>query len=797
MLARHKMYSLINIFGLAVGLALCLIVIGHISYELSFEDFHENKDRIFRVNLKYRAEDTETYSSLIMSPLGPALKEGLPEAEKIATFRVIGNVDLSIGEDSFKSRYEGGQAGYEYDGNVFCAGPEYLKIFTLPLVAGNPETALKEPFTMLITEPAAQKYYKGINPVGQIVNINDKLTCRITGVLKEIPPNTQLQCEFIVSYSSLQHIDEDLASWEKYNHDFTYVILNENAEIATIESKIKDIFERNVGKETADKFEFELQPLKDIYFSYYGSGRMGDISPHGEASMMIEMGVVAGFVLLLAIANFINLSTARSSDRTREVGVRKVFGAHKAELIKQFIGESIIITFISIVIGLIAYEIFKIIIQDSLPRQMLADFYNNIIMVIIVAALTIVVGVLAGYYPALYLSRFRPIAVLQGKTGFRSSRSLLRKGLVVFQFTIAIGFICSTAILFRQTNFIMNMEPGFDKENMLVINLIGKKAAENASILKSEIQKNNQVLSITATNAPPGAQAYTSYVYYKDQSFEDSSRVVFKKFCVDKSFVSTFGLEVIRGQSFSEFGSVDGINAVMVTEAVVNELKITEPIGHKLYRKDGLVEIIGVLKDFHGTPLNYSYRSQIILSPEPEELTTLVVKLPPEDISASVTAIKDTWNSTFPGKTFDYTFLDDLIESNYNEDKGSVTMFTVISALAILIACLGIFGLVSFTAEKKTKEIGIRKVLGASVPNIIKMLSREFVILIALSNLIAWPLAYLMMQSFLEWFPFRVTIGPGTFILTGIAALALALLTSSFQAFKAAAANPVEALRHE
>jgi putative ABC transport system permease protein len=235
----------------------------------------------------------------------------------------------------------------------------------------------------------------------------------------------------------------------------------------------------------------------------------------------------------------------------------------------------------------------------------------------------------------------------------------------------------------------------------------------------------------------------------------------------------------------------------MVTETVVKDLKITEPIGHKLYRKDGLVEIIGVLKDFHGTPLNYAYRPQIILSPEPEELTTLVVKLPPEDISASVAAIKDTWDSTFPGKIFDYAFLDDLIESNYNDDKGSVKMFTVLSALAILIACLGIFGLVSFTAEKKTKEIGIRKVLGASVPNIIKMLSREFVILIALSNLIAWPLAYLMMQSFLEWFPFRVTIGPGTFLLTGIIALALAVLTSSFQAFKAAAANPVDALRCE
>jgi len=796
-LARHKIYSLINIFGLAVGLALCLIVIGHISYELGFEDFHENKDRIYRVNFKYLSEDAERYSSLVMSPLGPALREGLPEAERMAIFRIIGNIDLSIGEDSFSERYEGERAGYKYDANVFCAEPEYLEIFTLPLVAGDPKTALKEPFTMLITEPAAKKYFMGINPIGQVVKINDKLTCRITGVLKEIPSNTQLQCEFIVSYSSLRHIDENLTSWEKYDQDYVYVMLNKNASIAAIESKINDIYKRHVGDKTAAGYRFELQPMKDIYFSYYNSGRMGDISPHGEISMMIEMGVVAGFVLLLAIANFINLSTARSSDRNREVGVRKVFGAHKTDLIKQFIGESIIITSISVIIGLIAYEIFKIIIQGALPRQMLADFYKSGIMILLVVTLIIAVGILAGYYPALYLSRFRPITVLQQKSGLKSSRSLLRRALVIFQFTIAIGFICSTAILYRQTNFIMNMEPGFDKENMLVINLIGKKAAENAAILKNEIQKNNQVMSITASNAPPGTQAHTIYAYYKDQSFEDSSRVLFKKFCVDNSFVSTFGLEVIRGQSFSEYDPADGKNAVMVTESVVKELMISEPIGHKLYHKEGLVEIIGVLKDFHGTPLNYSYRPQIILSPEPEELTTLVVKLPPEDIAASVTAIKNTWDAIFPGKTFNYAFLDDLIEGNYNEDKGSVKMFMVLSGLAILIACMGIFGLVSFTAEKKTKEIGIRKILGASVPNIVKMLSSEFMLLIAISNIIAWPLAYLMMQSFLQWFPYRVSIGIGTFIFAGILALALALLTSGFQAVKAAGANPVDALRCE
>lgn len=796
-LARHKIYSLINIFGLAVGLALCLIVIGHISYELSFEDFHKNKDRIYRVNLKYRAEDTELYSSLVMSPLGPALREELPEAEKVAVFRVIGNIDLNIGEDSFLERYEAKSEGYKYDANIFCAGPEYLEIFTLPLVAGNPKTALREPFTMLITEPAAQKYFRGINPIGQVVKINDRLTCRITGVLKEIPSNTQLNCEFIVSYSSLKNIDENLASWKKNDQDFVYLLLKKNADISAIESKIKGIFKRRVGEEVAAGYQFELQPLKDIYFSYYGSGRRGDISPHGEASMMFEMGLMAGFVLLLAMANFINLSTARGSDRTREVGVRKVFGAQKSELIRQFIGESIIMTFISVVIGLIAYEVFKIIIQGSLPRQMFADFYDNNTMIILVIALTVAVGVLAGYYPALYLSRFRPIAILQGKTGLKSSKSLLRKALVVFQFTIAIGFICSTTILYRQTNFIMNMKPGFDKENMLVINLNGKKAAENAAILKSEIRKNNNILSVTATNDPPGSESHTLYGYYKDSSLEDSSMVVFKKFCVDNDFITTFGLQVIKGRSFSELGSVDSKNTVMITEAVVKELNLTEPIGHKLYRKSGFVEIVGVLKDFHGTPLNYSYRPQIILSPEPQELTTLVVKLPPDNIAGSVNAIKNTWDETFPGKTFDYAFLDDMIESNYNDDKGSVKMFTILSALTIIIACMGIFGLVSFTAEKKTREIGIRKVLGASVANIIRMLSREFVILIAISNFIAWPLAYWMMQDFLKWFPFRVGIGPGAFLMTGFIALALALLTSSFQAFRAASANPVDALRHE
>lgn len=797
-LVKHKLYSLINVFGLAIGLASCLIVIGHISYELSFENFHQNKDRVYRINGRFAAEDAEVYSAQVMSPLSPALAEEIPEVEKAAIFRALGNLDLKMGEEGFVPEEKFRSRGYEHGENVLCANPDFLEVFTFPLIQGDLKTALSEPFSILITARGAQEHYEGQNPIGQTIRLNDTLICQVTGVLSDIPENTQLHCDFIVSYSTLERTGEVSDAWDGFGKDYAYLLLEEDADPKAVEQKIPVIFGRHLPPEVAAKFQFELQPLGDVYFNVYGSGRQGELYPAGEASMIYTMGLVAIFILLLAMANFINLSTAKSADRTREVGVRKVFGAHRKHLIRQFLGESLLITFVSVCFSLMFYEIFKAWAKPLLPREAFADFYSDPTMALLLVALILVVGILAGFYPALYLSRFRPIAVLQSKAGIRSGKSFLRKALVVFQFTIAIGFICTTAIVYKQYHYVTSMDLGFDKENVLVLKFEGERASDDCKLMKNEILRNTKALAATANNGPPGIRSRRYRGFYTDPDRKREDMLVGKAYYVDDDFISTFGLEILKGRGFSEDVASDINRAVIINQSLISELKVDNPIGYKLYGgEDRVYEVVGVVKEFHGSTLDWAYRPISFIMLRPEEWNTLCVKLPSDDISRSISSIRETWEATLPGMTFDYSFLDDDIKNSYGEYKASGTLQLVLSVITLTIACLGIFGLVSYTAVRRTKEIGIRKVLGATVTGIVAMLSREFVVLIALSNLIAWPLAYVLMRSFLQEFPFQVRIGLDTFLLTGLVAMSLAVLSAGFQAVKAALANPVETLRYE
>lgn len=797
-LTRHKLYTAINIFGLAIGLALCLIVIGHISYECSFEDSHINKDRIYRINGTYTSVDTVFYRSRVMPPLGQALKEEIPEIEKAAVFRVLGDIDLQIGESSFSSDgYK--QHGFEHDGNVFCANPDFLQVFTVPLVQGDPNTALNEPFSILISEKAVAEYFGDKNPMGQIVKINDDLVCQVTGIMKNLPENTQIYCDFIVSYASLESIGEDTKSWDNFDTDYVYLLLRNDVDPETVRWKIPGILKQYMGDATAKKYTFELQPLKDIYFSYYGSGRYGDLAPHGEISMMYEIGFVAAFILLLAIANFINLSTARSADRMREVGMRKVFGAPRRQLIGQFLGESILITFISVMIGIALYELFKFQVSSSfMPREAFVDFYNSSLMLMLLAGLILVVGIIAGFYPALYLSRFKPITILQQKVGFKSSKSILRKVLVVFQFSIAVMFICCTIILYSQITYMTSIERGFRIDDIIIVDFAGDKASDNCRIAKAELAKDQHIHQATVTNNPPGRQSYAYYGYYRDEGLQDM--VVARAYMADYDFLRTFDIDMKGGHWFSEENAGNNSNAIIINESFADYLGLENPIGYRFYRKDDFIEVIGVVKDFYGSTYDYSgdKGNNAVIVLKPEECKTLALRLEPNDnIQMSIASLRETWQATFTEIPFTYSFLIDEIEKSYGDFKKNSTMFFVLSLIAIIIACLGIFGLVSYTAEQKTREIGIRKVLGASIPNIVNLLSREFIILVAIANLIAWPLAYMFTQDWLQYFIFRADIGVDKFLLTGFIALLIALLTAGIQAVKAALADPVETLRYE
>ena len=797
-IAKHRLYTIINIFGLAVSLGLCLVAVGHVCYELTFEDVHENKDRIYRVNLTYTSADTSSYTSLVMSPLGYVLRDEIPEVEYAAVFRVLGNIDIKVGAESYVSdKDQTTRQGYLHEGNVFCANPDFLKVFALPLVQGNPETVLSEPYSILITEKAAHEFFPDQNPMGQIVKLNDKLTCTVTGVLKNIPENTQVFCDFIVSYASLQSTGEDTESWNQYGNDYAYLLLRKDANKADVESKIPGVVKKYLSEERAPKFAFELQPLKDIYFSTYGSGRWGDLGPHGELSMIIEMSVTLGFVLLLAIANFINLSTARSAERMKEVGMRKVMGAKRWNLIKQFLGESILITFISVLVGLVFYEFFKIYAGGLFGREALVDFYNSPLMILSLFCLILVVGILAGFYPALYLSRFRPISILQSRTGIKSSKSNLRRVLVVFQFTIAVLLICGTVILYNQVSYMSALNMGFEKENVLLLKFWGDDTVDNCQLVKNELENNGHVVAMTAVNAAPGYPSNTSYGFYPTEDRRREDMVTARAYFTDYDFLSTFGLEIIQGRAFSENIEGETNHSMIINESMAEYLQLDNPIGYRFYRKEGFYEVVGVVKDFYGALQDYSKSNRAVIILDPGKLRTLAVKLPSEDISGSVTAIGQVWKAALPGVYFDYTFLEDEVDKGFDGLRGETTMFLVLSLLAISMGCLGIFGLVAYTAEQKTKEIGIRKVMGASVASIIKMLSREFIVLILISNIIAWPLAYKLTDDILQYFVERANVGIGTFVLTGFFAMILALIAAGYQAVKAARTDPVETLRYE
>lgn len=796
-LLRRKFHSAINVFGLAVGLALCLTVVGHIANEISFERFHTNLDNICRLEGKYSFEEENYKTARSLGPMGPALAEGLAEVERAAVFRKHEVTSVTVGGERVRVINEHKNKGYAHGNKLIFADASYLDVFTFPLLSGA-KSVLDEPNSILITEKAAREFFENEDPVGQQITLNDNVVCEVRGILKDIPQNTQLHSQFVVSYSTLGRIGEEIDSWSTFGEDYVYLLLGENVDPAALQSRLGDIAGRYLSSEQAAKYEFSLMPMKDIYFSVYGSGKQYELSPAGEASFIYESGGIALLILIIAIANFINLSTARAAERMKEVGVRKVFGAFRSHLIRQYLGESLMVALAAMLVSVLTYEVIKVLSYSAMPRQYLIDFYDSPLMLAAVLGLVVVVGLIAGFYPALYLSRFRPIAVLQGKSRISSSKSWLRRTLVVFQFTIASLFVFCTTVMMRQVDFISKLDVGFDRENIVLLDFEGETAAEDCALMKNEIQINNRSMIATSTNCPPGRKSYTYYGFYTDERRRDEDSDHARLLAADHDFVSLFGLRLVEGSNLTEQAATEERVAIIVTEGMVKNLELDRPVGSRLYRSEGkFYEIIGVVEDFEPAPAGVSYTPNTIIASNANLFRTLAVKLPRGDVAESLAAIQATWEKTLPGYAFTYAFLDDEMDAALAGNRGESQAFLVLSIFAISIACLGIFGLVSFTTEQRCKEIGVRKVLGASVPGLVKLLSKEFVILTLIANVIALPLGTLLMTDILRWFANRVTMGPGTYLFVIVVVVLVALFTTAAHSFRAASANPIDALRSE
>ncbi|MDH3890277.1 MAG: ABC transporter permease [candidate division Zixibacteria bacterium] len=787
-LSKQKLFTAINVFGLTIGLAACLIAMGHLAYEISFEEMHINRDRIYRVDGDYtyrNGDDTHRFKSArVTAPVGPAVALEIPEVEKTAIFRQYTDVAVTIDGEGFRA------------GNMITAYPELLDVFTLPLKRGNPSTILTEPFTLLITESAAEKLFPLQDPMGRTLTINENTDYRITGVLADIPKNTQLHCDFIASYTSLQSTAVDLDSWEQRPYDYLYLLLSNNADVASVEQKIGALVAKHLPPEIGVEYELGLRPFSDIYLGTLGEGIISEMQPRGEYEIIYMFGILALFILVQAVAGFVNLTTARSADRMKEVGVRKVLGAERNNIVKQFLGESLLLTMLSILVSLVLYEVFKSEVDQIFMRQATVNLSDSPLMLALTGSLVVVVGILAGLYPALYMSRFRPAAILKRQAQARSPRSTLRRILVVTQFAIAITFICCAVITYQQVDYLMGYDLGFKHENMLVLDFEGNDGPQKCRIMKSGLLANRTTNSATASYPPPGRTSFAFWGFYADAECSEVIRT--NGYVVDYDFMSTFDLTLAQGRAFSPDHPEDEKRSVLIDESSARFLQMDNPVGQRLYRKgDQTFEIVGVVKDFLGTSKSWARQDLMVIMLDPEQSPTLTIELPAGSVTESLASVAAAWEVVSPGEPFEYRFLDAEIDQEFDEARWIGRIFFSLALVTIIIGCLSVFGLVSYSAEQRTKEIGVRKVLGAHVTSIVALLAKEFVILLAIANAIAWPAAYFFMQDFLSMFASHIDISITTFVIAGGAALLLALATAAYQATRAALANPADSLRSE
>lgn len=787
-IAKHKGYSFINIFGLGLGLACCVLILLYVQDERSYDRFHEDADRIYRVVFDGKAPNSPPDRFAVVSwPVGRAMRAEYPEIEHLVRFSNWNPV----------VKHEG---TYFYDDTFLIAEPSFFQVFTFPLVRGDTATALDQPFTLVMSESMERKYFGNASALGETVMLNDTLAFTVTGVMQDIPSNSHLTTDFVVSYETQLTFQPESEAWLSLG-SYAYLKLHEGVDPEAFEAKISDLVTRNYG-EVLQQINLSatlgLQPLPDIYLR---SDRGSEIGVTGNIMYVYIFAAIALFVLLIACINFMNLATARSMERAKEVGVRKVVGSTRTALIRQFLSESVIMCLFALVIavGLIvlALPFFNDLASKEIPFSVLLQ---PMYMVGLIGT-ALLVGLLAGSYPAFMLSGFPTIAVLKGV--FRTSQRgvLLRKGLVVFQFGISVALIASTLIVFQQLDFMQSQDLGFEKERVLVINAQGLRQShrQQYETTKAEFERVAEVSEVSVSNAIPGRGNWLQIVNPEGLEQNDSRRA--QIIVVDHDYTETYQVEMAAGRDFSLDFETDAAEAIMVNEEAVKNFGWGTPeeaLGKKLHfgNPDQQLTVVGVVEDYHHYSLHQSIQP-MVFRVLPGAFIYYSLRLSTENLPQTLASLEQTWQTLFPGYPFETFFLDDDFNSQYQAEQQLSQIFGVFSFLAILIACLGLFGLAAFTAQQRTKEIGVRKVMGASVGGIIVLLSKEFTRLVLVAIVIAAPVAYYGMTTWLEDFPYQVAVGPGVFLLAGLLALLIAFATVSYQSIKAAVANPIKSLRYE
>ncbi len=798
-LVKHKFYSLINILGLSVGLTCFLMIALFVTDELSFDKFHADADRIYRMDFSGTINGAEFITALASVPAAETMVNEFPEVEDATRLRTRGNylIKKSDGEDTFN------------EDKVTFADKNFFTFFDFNLRSGSPETCLERPNTLVLSQSLATKIFGAEDPVGKTVVLDNDEDFEVTGVFDDMPANSHFTFNILMAMEGLEEAKSKF--WMSFNFN-TYLKLQEGFDPVELEAKFPDLIEKYIGPEIEQFMQASLQefyeagnnagfflfPLTDIHLR---SNKLGDIEPPGSMQYVYIFTAIALFILILACINFMNLSTARSAGRAKEVGVRKVMGAYKGQLVNQFLSEAFLITLISIAIAyslsFLVLPFFNQLADKTIDPQSL--FSPNFIAIMI--GILFVVGFLAGSYPAFYLSRFRPIETLKGKLNLGLKGGGLRSVLVVLQFSVSIIMIIGTAIVFDQLSYIQNKKLGYSKEQILMIHdpwLLDDKAES----YKNEAVQHSAVFSGTMSSFLPVETSSNNNLWFPGANPTKDESYVFNEFRVDHDYMETLEIEMADGRSFSRDFPSDS-SAIVLNEAAVRQLGWEKGVGMTLSNYEGSQEepvvvvhkVIGVVKDFHFKSLRNNIEPLVFELGRSRGFVSF--KISGENIPSTIDFLENKWDEFAPGQPFAYSFLDDRFNEMYKAEQKLGEIFGVFAFLAIFIACLGLYGLAAFTAEQKKKEIGVRKVLGASITSIVTLLSKEFLKLVAIAIVIASGISFYVMSGWLEEFENRTDINVMVFILAGLAALVIAWVTMSFQSWSAARANPAESLKDE
>ncbi len=778
-LLRHRIYSSINVLGLAIGMACCIVISLFVRFELDWDTNHQLAERIFRMNIR----SGDRWHATAPDPLGPLMLQTFPEIETFVRTIQDGGKLTRYGEKRF----------YE---SILYADKAIFDVFDFPFVAGDPGTALEDPRSMVITEETARKYFGKLSPMGETLVVGDR-EYRISGVVADIPDNSSVQFDFLGPHSALEGIRSDLDSWCCANFE-TYLVLTKGQKPDRLEQALADLMLGRAGdKDRRFLNELELQRLSDIHLSV--EGRIGYV---------YAFTIIAVFILTIACINFMNLATARAAGRAREVGLRKVIGAYRYQLAVQFLGEALITTLIALPLSVALIEVSLPYLNALAGARVEIDYGSDADLLLGLVGVSLLVGLIAGSYPAAYLSSFQPSHVLKGEVSAGTTASRLRKLLVVVQFTVSIVLIIGTAVVFRQIHYMRMKDLGLNKEHVLVIHRLESampyqvdSSSQRYDTFKQELLKHPGVLGATVSSAIPVGRGIGRWAFRRE---DEPSTQAIASYIIDENFLDVLDIEVIAGRRLMVSRASDVKGAFVINETAMRDrLGVQDPndaLGVRVKWTGNWGAVVGVVEDFHFDSLEKELRPLVLtLNHNYRQWgsTFILTRVDAGQMDHVMSHLRTTWSNLASGHPLVYTFLDEDFGRLYRNEERLGTLIGIFALLAVFVGTLGLFGLAAFAAQQRTKEIGIRKVLGASEFSLIWLLSNEFIILVLLANLIAWPLAYTVMDRWLQNFAYHTDLGIFTFVLSGILALGIALATVSYQTFKAARMNPVDALRYE